>query len=109
VVGAGRAAVLLSLFREVLGPGFLAISGGLIAGEIVASLVGTYGVLIVFSHAIQPQFDLLLALEILAIAVATTALSCILCGNASLKRDPRDLIAQVEPKREELPEEAMQL
>jgi ABC-type antimicrobial peptide transport system permease subunit len=107
VTGATPAVVVSSILKELLALGSLSILGGLVAGYIISALAGNYDLFLVFSHAVKPQFDLLLAVTIYAIVLATTGVAGMLCARSSLSRPPRDLIANIEPRRELANEEAL--
>ncbi len=109
VMGASPSDVLKFVLWDFLVLGSIAIFVGIIAGYIVATTAGVFDVFIVFSHAVKPQFNAALAFATYAVVLVTTIASGIICVRASIRQSPRDLIANIEPRRESVEEEGLPL
>lgn len=108
-LGGGRRTVLAGLLREVLPLGTPAVLGGVLAGYAVAALAGAFGTLLLFAHAVRPEVDPVAAALTVAVAFGLVALACVLAGLAAMRKPPRDLLAGVEPRAHDLPEEVLPL
>lgn len=109
VVGARPRTVLAALMEEFVARGAVAILIGVVAGFFVALAVGASGALLVFAHALNPPLDLSMAGIAFAVPFAAAVVSTVIAGALAIRRTPRDLIAQVDTKREPAHEEALPL
>jgi len=107
VTGASPVVITGYLLKEFFVLGSLSMFMGIVAGYAVAWVAGSYGVFYLFSHSVIPRLDISLAMITYAVVLMTTLASTVMCVRFSLRRPPRDLIGAVEPREEEIFEEAL--